>query len=178
MLKMNINEVSSLRDKYMYTDAVSSIDDRNQKLFKFKEMMASYGSMIYIYALISVIIGFAIIYSSSVITLSERSRELASMMVLGMTHKEVLSVVTFEQWCIAVPAMLAGMPLSKSMMAGISSAMSTDIYTGTDYFFSITNGFVVTGASIWVAKGSGKENQKLESCGSSEGRSKGVRGRP
>ncbi len=154
MLNIDKGEVASLRDKYMYTDTISSIDERNQKLDMFKEMMASYGSMIYIYALISVIIGFAIIYSSSVITLSERSRELASMMVLGMTPQEVLSVVTFEQWCIGVPAMLIGMPMSKIFMAGGSSAMSTDIYTVPERitFSSLLMAFVVTGASIWVAQ--------------------------
>ena len=50
-------------------------------------MMATFGSLIYIFAILGVIIGFAIIYSSSIITLSERSRELASMLVLGMTER-------------------------------------------------------------------------------------------
>lgn len=108
MLSVNKEGIAILRDKYMYADTINTIDERSQKLNKFKEMMASYGSMIYIYSLIGIIIGFAIIYNSSVITLSERSRELASMMVAGMTPREVLSVVTFEQWCVAIPAMLVG----------------------------------------------------------------------
>lgn len=154
MLNVDKEEVAALRDKYMYADAVGSIDERSQKLDKFKEMMASYGSMIYIYALISIIIGFAIIYSSSVITLSERSRELASMMVLGMTPQEVLSVVTFEQWCVAVPSMLMGVPMSRLMMAGLSSSMSTDIYTMPERitFSSLFLAFIVTALSIWIAQ--------------------------
>lgn len=154
MISIDKGQISALREKYMYTDSVSSIDDREQKLNKFKEMMASYGSMIYIYALISVVIGFSIIYNSSIITLSERSRELASMMVLGMTPNEVLSVITFEQWCIGVPAMLIGMPMSRILIAGLSSAMSTDVYnipdriTSTSLFLA----FIVTAASIWIAQ--------------------------
>jgi putative ABC transport system permease protein len=154
MLNINKNDIASFREKYMHTDAISSIDERNERLNKFKDMMGSYGSMIYIYSLISVIIGFAIIYSSSVITLSERSRELASMMVLGMTPQEVLSVVTFEQWCIAVPAMLMGMPLARLLMAGISSAMSTDMYTIPERitFMALLLAFFVTTLSIWIAQ--------------------------
>lgn len=154
MLNINKNDIASFREKYMHTDAISSIDERSQRLNKFKDMMGSYGSMIYIYAMISVIIGFAIIYSSSVITLSERSRELASMMVLGMTPKEVLSVVTFEQWCIAVPAMLLGMPLARFLMAGLSSAMSTDMYTIPESitFTALLLAFLVTALSIWIAQ--------------------------
>lgn len=154
MLNINKNDIASFREKYMHTDAISSIDERSQRLNKFKDMMGSYGSMIYIYAMISVIIGFAIIYSSSVITLSERSRELASMMVLGMTPKEVLSVVTFEQWLIAVPAMLMGMPLARFLMAGLSSAMSTDMYTIPESitFTALLLAFLVTALSIWIAQ--------------------------
>ncbi|HHX24294.1 MAG TPA: ABC transporter permease [Thermoanaerobacterales bacterium] len=153
---LNISEdnIVSFREQYMHTDAISSIDERSERLNKFKDMMGSYGSMVYSYAMISVIIGFAIIYSSSVITLSERSRELASMMVLGMTPQEVLSVVTFEQWCIAVPAMLIGMPLARLLMAGISSAMSTDMYTIPERitFTALLLALLVTALSIWIAQ--------------------------
>jgi putative ABC transport system permease protein len=53
-----------------------------------------------------------------------------------------------------VPAMLIGMPMSKIFMAGMSSAMSTDIYTVPERitFSSLLMAFVVTGASIWVAQ--------------------------
>lgn len=116
--------------------------------------MASYGSMIYIYALIGIIISFAIIYNSSVITLSERSHELASMRVLGMTPAEVLSVITFEQWFIAFFAILGGIPMSKMFLEGISQSISNDVYTMptgiTPSSFAIA--FFVTVVSIWVAQ--------------------------
>ena len=154
MLNINKDNIPSFREKYMHTDSISSIDERSQRLNKFKEMMASYGSMVYSYAMISVVIGFAIIYSSSIITLSERSRELASMMVLGMTPQEVLSVITFEQWCLAVPAMILGVPLARLLMAGISSAMSTDMYTIPERItlVALLLAFLVTSLSVWIAQ--------------------------
>lgn len=154
MLKINKIDIPSLREKYVHTDVISSIDERSQRLEKFKDMMGSYGSMIYIYAMISVVIGFAIIYSSSIITLSERSRELASMMVLGMTPQEVLSVVTFEQWCLALPAMLLGIPLARVLLIGMSSAMSTDMYTIPERITltALLLAFLVTTLSVWLAQ--------------------------
>jgi len=154
ILKINKNNIPSLREKYMHSNAVSSIDERSQRLKKFQDLMSTFGSMIYIYAMISVVIGFAIIYSSSVITLSERSRELATMMVLGMTSQEVLSVVTFEQWCLAVPAMLLGIPFARLMMEGISSSISTDMYTIPERitFTSLLLAFLVTTLSVWIAQ--------------------------
>ena len=89
MLNMAPEKIRPLQEKYRQSTSIAAIEAKEQKLGKMQEMMASYGSMIYLFALIAIIVGFAIIYSSSSITLSERSRELASMMVLGMTPKEV-----------------------------------------------------------------------------------------
>ena len=83
MINIEEDRIQPLQEKYRQSTAVAASEAKEQKLNKLQEMMASYGSMIYLLALIAVIIGFAIIYSSSSITLSERSRELASMMVLG-----------------------------------------------------------------------------------------------
>jgi len=154
MLNVEAESIPLLQEKYLLSNAISSIDEQAQRLGKLEEMMASYGSMIYFYALIGVIIGFAIIYTSTIITVSERSRELASMMVLGMTPAEVLSVVTFEQWLISILAMASGIPLSKLMMTGLSQAISNDMFTmpTTLTFSSFLLAFLITGLSIWIAQ--------------------------
>ncbi|MGI5823434.1 MAG: ABC transporter permease, partial [Dethiobacteria bacterium] len=128
------------------------------------EMMASYGSMIYLYSLVGIILGFSIIYISSIITTAERSRELASMMVLGMTPAEVLSVVTFEQWLISTLGILAGIPLAKLFMSGLSQAMSSDVFTippeiTTSAYLEAA---IVTVVSIWIAqKFAGRKIRRL-----------------
>ncbi|MDN5332716.1 MAG: putative transport system permease protein [Tepidanaerobacteraceae bacterium] len=154
LLKVEREAITPLRQKYMYSKYINSIEEREQRLNKFKKMMASYGSMIYIYALVGVTIGFAIIYSSFVISLSERARELSSMMVLGMTPEEVLSVVTFEQWCISVPAIMAGVPVSKAMMAGISRFISNDMFSIPENLTlkSLFLALAVTAFSVWIAQ--------------------------
>ncbi len=154
MLSINEDSISRLQDKYRQSALVAGIDDQRERLQQSKELMASFGSMIYIYALIGMVIGFAIIYNSSVITLSERSHELASMRVLGMTPAEVLSVVTFEQWFIAFFAMMAGIPVSKLLLGGISRTISNDVYTmpTSMTMSSFLLAFFVTVASIWVAQ--------------------------
>ncbi|MEW6624769.1 MAG: FtsX-like permease family protein [Bacillota bacterium] len=154
MLNIEEQNISSFQEKYIQSDVIAGVDEQKQRLGKMQEMMESYGSMIYIYMVIGIIIGFAIIYSSSIITVSERSRELASMMVLGMTPAEVLSVITFEQWFIGIPAMAAGIPLSKLMLSGISQAVSTDVFTMPVIitFSSFILGSLVTIISVWIAQ--------------------------
>jgi len=154
LLAVNRDSIPYLQEKYQQSAAIASIDDKGKRLEQSRELMASFGSMIYIYALIGIVIGFAIIYNSSLVSMSERNRELASMMVLGMTPAEVLSVITFEQWFVGVFAMLAGIPLSKLFLIGISQAISNDIYTMPTSMTasSFLMAFLVTGASIWIAQ--------------------------
>ncbi|HHW07281.1 MAG TPA: ABC transporter permease [Clostridia bacterium] len=164
MVSIEEASVPAFQEKYMQSHVVAGLDHKEQRLGKLKDMMDSYGSMIYIYMVIGVIIGFAIIYSSSVITVAERSRELASMMVLGMTPKEVLSVITFEQWFVGIPAMVAGIPLAKGMLSGMSQAVSSDVFTIPVVltFSSYLLGCIVTCLSIWLAqRGAAKKIEGL-----------------
>ncbi len=154
MLSVEKESIFPLQEKYSRSDFVSAVEEKEQRVGKLEEMMETYGSMVYIYGLLGVIIGFAIIYSSSTITISERGRELASMMVLGMTPSEVLSVVTFEQWFISVPAMIVGIPIAKLMITGISQSFSSDVYMmpALITMSSFIMAFIVTCISIWIAQ--------------------------
>lgn len=164
MLRMDEESIALLQNEFRKSAAVSGIDDQTERLAQTKELMASFYGMIFILALIGIITGFAIIYNSSVITLSERSHELASMMVLGMTPAEVLSVITFEQWFIGIFAMLAGIPMSQILLIGMSQSISNDVYTMPTNITasSFLIAFFVTAASIWIAQRfAGKKIQKL-----------------
>ncbi|WP_051533694.1 ABC transporter permease [Desulfitibacter alkalitolerans] len=154
MVNIDGEKIPALQEKYLESDVVADVDEKNQRLVKMQEMMETFGSMIYMFLVIGIIIGFAIIYSSSIITVSERSRELASMMVLGMTPAEVLSVITFEQWFLGIPAMAAGIPLSYALMASIAREVSTDVFTMPVIitFSSYLLATLVTALSIWIAQ--------------------------
>lgn len=154
MLSVEKESILPLQEKYSRSDFVSAVEEKEQRVRKLEEMMETYGSMVYIYAFLGVIIGFAIIYSSSIITISERSRELASMMVLGMMPAEVLSVVTFEQWFIGIFAMIVGIPMSKLMITGISQSFSSDVFMVPAVITmpSFITAFMVTCISIWIAQ--------------------------
>ena len=146
--------VQLLQEDYRQSDRIADIDEQQTRIDQLREMMDLYGSMIYIYAFMGIIIGFSIIYSSSIITLSERSRELASMMVLGMTPAEVLEVITFEQWFVGIWGMIAGIPLARVLITALSQSMSTDMFViPTDISMqSYFMGFVITSLSIWIAQ--------------------------
>ena len=154
MLSMDEGAIPRLQEEYRQSSSISNMDEKGERIRKLNEMMESFGSMIYLYSLIGIILGFSIIYISSIITTSERSRELASMMVLGMTPPEVLAVVTFEQWFISILGMAAGVPLASLFMSGISMAMSSDVFTIPPVIstYSYLMAAAVTVLSIWIAQ--------------------------
>ncbi|RNC28918.1 MAG: hypothetical protein AWM53_01105 [Candidatus Dichloromethanomonas elyunquensis] len=128
MISMEEGSIPVLEEKYNNSKMINSIENHLSMLRKMQELMASYMGMIYGMFLFGIIIGFAIIYNTSVITLSERSRELASMMVLGMTPEEVLGVITFEQWFVGFFGMLAGIPLTKAFLIGMADSVGNDLF--------------------------------------------------
>ena len=153
---LSIDEASIplLAEKYNDTPMINSIENRVSLLNQMRELMASYAGTIYIMFIFGIVIAFAIIYNSSIITVSERSRELASMMVLGMTPEEVLEVITFEQWFISIFAMLAGIPLTKLFMVGIGSAVASDMFSFNPKitFDTLLIAFLITVVSMIFAQ--------------------------
>ncbi|HHY06396.1 MAG TPA: FtsX-like permease family protein [Clostridia bacterium] len=154
MLCLDEQSLSLLQREYSNSTVIAGIEDKKKLLQQSKELMASFSGTIYIFLLIGLIIGFAIIYNISLTTVSERNRELASMMVLGMTPQEVLAVITFEQWFISIFAMLAGIPLSKLFLISMNQSINNDLFTMPTNLNStaILAGFLVTIACIRIAQ--------------------------
>jgi len=154
MLRLDEQGLSALKEEYRNSTLIAGIEDKKALLQQSKELMGSFSGTIYIFLILGVIIGFAIIYNISLTTVSERNRELASMMVLGMTPQEVLSVITFEQWFISIFAMLAGIPLTKLFLVSMNHLINSDLYTMPTNLNStgILAGFLVTITCIRIAQ--------------------------
>lgn len=141
-----------LRDRYGESARVFAVEEKGAQLVKFNELMESFGYMTYILAAFGVLTGFAVIYNSSIVSLSERKRELASLRVLGMTPEEVLQVLTFEQWFISFFGMLAGIPMTMALVRGMADATNSDVFTLPTKFQiqPMIVGALVTAAAIWI----------------------------
>lgn len=154
MLRMNESAIPALQKAYNQSSAIDAIDHQASMLAQIKELMASTSATIYVLLLFGIITGFTVVYNSAIITLSERNRELASMMVMGMTPTEVLSVITFEQWFIGFFAMLLGIPLTQLMLMGMAQSVSNDVYSMPTEItaISLLYAFLLTSGSIWLAQ--------------------------
>jgi putative ABC transport system permease protein len=82
----------------------------------------------FITALLGGFIAFGVVYNSARIALSERSRELASLRVLGYTRGEVGYILLGEIGLLVLCAIPLGFLFGRGLSAYIASAFSSDLY--------------------------------------------------
>ncbi|MCX5772143.1 MAG: FtsX-like permease family protein [Candidatus Hydrogenedentes bacterium] len=74
------------------------------------------------------VIAFAIIYNSTMVSLAERQRELASMRVLGFSAGEVGRILYLENLMLSAVGLVLGIPLGIGGSRIIITAYETDLY--------------------------------------------------
>lgn len=79
-------------------------------------------------ALFSGVIAFAIIYNSTLVSLAERQRELASLRVLGFSIREVGAIVYNENFLLSAAGLAMGIPFGMAQCRLLVYAFDTDLY--------------------------------------------------
>jgi len=128
LLRVEGEKMSAVREELRTGKNVAAIHDKNKVKAQFEELMETSQASQYILLFFSFIMGFAIVYNVNIISLSEREREMSSLMVLGMTEGEVSRILLFEQGFLGVAAIIAGVPLGYGMLYAIINASGSEIY--------------------------------------------------
>lgn len=89
------------------------------------------------------IIAFGVIYNTARIAFSERSRELASLRVLGLTRGEVAYILFGELAVVVLVSIPIGMLFGYSMVAGMVSSLDTELFRIPLYIKSNTYAYAV-----------------------------------
>ncbi|HDH05039.1 MAG TPA: ABC transporter permease [Nitrospirae bacterium] len=118
---------------------------REKAIAKFYETM---GETILIFTLINTllagIIAFGVVYNSARIALSERSRELASLRVLGFTRGEISYILLGELSIFTLAAVPLGFLIGRAMCAYIAANLKTDLFRVPLILESSTYAFAAT----------------------------------
>lgn len=108
---------------------VAGITDRNTAIANFMDSMAD---IVLIFAFFSSIlagsIAFGVIYNNARIALAERSRELASLRVLGFSKGEIGYILLGELALITVAALPMGFLIGRGLTAYLVRGMESDLY--------------------------------------------------
>jgi putative ABC transport system permease protein len=82
----------------------------------------------FVATLFSVIIAVGVVYNSARITLTERSRELASLRVLGYTRGEISYILLGELALLTGLAIPPGLLLGQALCGYIAISLDNDLY--------------------------------------------------
>lgn len=86
----------------------------------------SIGILRQLYLILAVIVAFGVVYNSARIALSERSRDLATLRVVGFTQREVAGVLLGELMLLIVTALPAGLLFGRGLATLIIEKVRTE----------------------------------------------------
>jgi putative ABC transport system permease protein len=126
--------VDSLQEDALYRrlkmiPAVAGVALKRAAIESFNETLGeTMGVMIVFNVLFAGTIAFGVVYNAARVSLSERSRELASLRVLGFTRGEISAILLGELAVVTALAIPVGLATGYLFAAAIVSAFETEMY--------------------------------------------------
>jgi putative ABC transport system permease protein len=111
------------------TPAVAGVALKRTALESFDKTLAeTFYVMIFFNLLFSGVIAFGVVYNAARVSLSERSRELASLRVLGFTRGEISFILLGELAAVTAMAIPIGMMMGYIFAGLLVAAFNTELY--------------------------------------------------
>jgi len=109
--------------------AIAGVAMRDEALANFRDTMAEHMNLsIFINVLFAAIIAFGVVYNSARVSLSERSRELASLRVLGFTRAEISLILLGEIAILTILALPIGIAIGYLFGQFIMAKFTNEVY--------------------------------------------------
>ncbi|BAZ38485.1 ABC transporter permease protein [Calothrix sp. NIES-4101] len=140
------------------TPAVSGVSIREMAIARFQETIAgSLSIFTTVLVIFACVIAFGVVYNAARIALSERSRELATLRVIGFTQAEIAVILLGEQAVLTLAAIPLGFAIGFTLCALMSVAYNSELYrfplvlTRASFAFAfvvVTLAAIVSGAIV------------------------------
>jgi len=134
------DDVKKKLDNLKNVTSLQSLEDLKNVFKQFLNMTyASIGILV----VFSSILGFAVVYNTTIMGISERKLEFSSLRVMGFFRKEIFLMIVKENLIITILGILIGIPMGRVFITGVEKAYSNDLYT--------LHAVVNTKTYIWAA---------------------------
>lgn len=107
-------------------DGVKSVNTKDNMIQRSREMMGTLNTMIYIIIFGAAVLSVSVIYNITSIVIFERTREFATLMVLGYYKKEINRLVFVENMATTAFGCLIGIPCGAALFRYLIGLISTD----------------------------------------------------
>lgn len=126
-----LTSYGSIKDELDDVPKISSVQSNLDLMKIFEEFLeltlASVSILIIFFA---GILGFAIVYNSSVMSVLERRLEFSSLRVMGFKKNEIFFfILVRENVVMSILGVLIGVPIGRAMLDGMAETFSTELYT-------------------------------------------------
>jgi len=129
LLLIDHAQEAELASELKTTPAVAGAGFKRAVLQSFRDVMAANMSVsIFINLIFAGIIAFGVVYNAARVSLSERSRELASLRVLGFTRAEISLILMGELALLTLVALPVGGLFGYSLSAAIVGMIDSEVY--------------------------------------------------
>lgn len=129
LLRMDQGMEGRVMDTLKDVPGVSSVEVKADSLRSMEETLAqSMWIMSFAAVLFAGVIAFAIIYNVTMVSLAERSRELASLRVLGFSKQEVGRILFYENFATGTMGILLGFPAGMAICLGMTKAYDNELF--------------------------------------------------
>lgn len=123
------DQISNVREEFLYSDAVIKVEDKKKTLELFESLLGSYDTMMFVMQWLGAVLAFTIIYNTAAISMSERSREYATLRVLGLTISEVKEIMSFEYWVLCLLGILVGIPFARFLNVSLINSIDIEAFS-------------------------------------------------
>jgi len=129
LLEAFIAEIPGIEKKLKDVPAVVSSEPKAvQQQMVYDAFLKSKNIMFGMMMFFAAVISFAVIYTMTTIAIDERSRELASLRVIGLTVDEVAAILFNENFMVSMLGIAAGLVLGVLESILMMAAFETDMY--------------------------------------------------
>jgi putative ABC transport system permease protein len=148
-LRIDAARETTLYERFKQTPVVSGVLLKRAAVQSFQETIAqNMNTMIFFNVIFAALIAGGVVYNASRIILSERSRDLASLRVLGFTRREVSAILLGELAVIVTCALPLGLVLGQGLGALVVWATDSELYRFPLIVTARTRLFAVTVVAV------------------------------
>lgn len=105
---------------------IQSVQDMKDSLLEFMDMIIASMSVMLLFG---GVLGFAIVYNITTISINERIMEFSSLRVMGFSNRQIYKMVTRENFLLGIMGIILGIPFGYGMCNALVTAVSTEIYS-------------------------------------------------
>ena len=142
-----IRSAADLGQQFEEMTAVSAVSSKAE----LQKMYESFTSMVLVSVIFLVVfsglLGGAVIYSTTIMSIRERTGEFSSLRVLGYSRQEIFRLLAGENLLLAALGLLLGVPLGWGLVKLMGLSFTTDLYTLTEPV-SLTSLLLALGSTL------------------------------